>query len=345
MNPNIIQRALKREGLSPPVISSVIASVEHAEDAIVKKQSRPAWERVHEPLRRSIRGLQSSFSRWKDDPCRAPVYSRYLKLMLHVRDQLYALEAANPGARIQDVAKTHNLVANGLYWPDWVPPEKKRVVLRAFEYLYNTALPEAKGKVPHHASGKRIVPFSTKAKVSASDRRWERMYKACTDQHATLKGNPRAPGNPADAPAVDALAYAIGVMEHRGPQDVAPAQWLALVTPELRAAYKEWKYTLTASHQTGEGTSVPVLSAEQHAQASRAAYQQLDADLALKREKQRAYAEAYRDRQAVKRQEARSRGARQRMVDNGLPVAQKMTRLATAEKSSAASDDNPFEGM
>lgn len=198
------------------------------------------WEYLLKPLRRAIVAKQGNKKVWEHDPLRCDLYTNYLALMLKVRAKIYEAKALNLDDKtLPEIARERNLSGNGLHWSHWVPRKVHAAFLQAFDELN------------HHPDrpriGKRAIPFTTQLERTASDTRWERLIVQINAEILGRKGGFR------DDPLKDTLSFgpqdgiikaleqALDVAYARDAEDVAPVQWIHLLTKEQRAALDAWR--------------------------------------------------------------------------------------------------------
>lgn len=232
---------LRKSGLNPVELQHAWRSYQRAEadqKARNKQRYSKRWDVLLAPLQKQLQSMQGTQWRWSKDPDRAPVYKEYLALLLKVRDRIQRVRDSGPKETIPEIAAILKLEGDGMVWMQWVPAKVKQEVVLKFEHLHNVVLPDrAKGKQTNHATGKRIRPFTIPAHMTPSGVRWARLLGIITVRLEQFAEND-------DSPYPKALREALQRVHRHDPDntnDVAPAIWTHLLTPETRLEYETWR--------------------------------------------------------------------------------------------------------
>jgi len=278
---NRLQKCLIQHGLGQTAAVSIALDMEKQHSQINAKRNETDWERLLEPLRKTIRGLQSSSGRWLKDTRRQPVYSKYLRLLLVTRTAI-ELERVKAGdTPIPTVAASLGLSSRGTTWQDWIRPSVKEKCVSAFSTLYDVTL--LAGRKEDFLVGKRLIPFRDKQAITASDRRWDNMLAKLLTEREGFRNMEE------HASYITCINIAIARIHAREDSDTAPVQWQHLLDDEHRAIYKRWQEdTTNGLHAAYDDHSL-------HIQAHQALQARVHAEAEAKRDKQRAYAKAHRD--------------------------------------------------
>lgn len=235
-----VHGCLRRAGIRTPEAVSILSDLR---SRCLRSARDDDWDALVSPLAKLIRGLQSTKCRWGVDPQRAPLFDKYLKLLLVTRQTIRNTETTNAGRkRLPELAQEMGLRGRGTRWQDWVPSALVQKVVQSFDRLYTITLPAAYPEKYGRTSGKRLVPFRNKVQLAASDKRWDNVLLFCVTEKS---------GRSSEAgyiPYIECLDFAIDAVLNREPGAEAPLgggnmAWEKLLDAEHKAKYKEWADT------------------------------------------------------------------------------------------------------
>ena len=243
MTPNTLRKALRKAGLHPQEQLAAMLAIQKTERELAEKTSAEAstdrrWNVLLGPLVKTIRGMQSTrATRWGNDPLRAPVYDKYLALLLKTRDRIKFTRVAphKTYKTVREAAQALELDGDGTEWPHWISASTKEKVHAAFDYLYDIALPQA-GRSERKDRGvfKRLIPFAVAGKSAASDKRWAILLGVLSVRIGQLGGD-------TESVYARAVYAAMERVRSHGSDEVAPANWVHLLAPDQRAEYDAWR--------------------------------------------------------------------------------------------------------
>lgn len=217
------------------LINHILAQVNGA------KKDSLGWRKLRVTLRKKQKAVSQAIKRWAVNPAAQAVFIKFESTLSRVDEAIYlAWDTKNP-TPLSVYAQEHGLPNGGCAWSDWLQPEVKTKIQAAFDRLYDVTL--------HPYPFRRFEPFGLPETDDVNARRWRKLeqsalaarerFRQMARDHETATGRPGTP-YAVETPLrlVDEALQAYRMHE---PGDLAPVQWLQLLSGASIAEFRQWE--------------------------------------------------------------------------------------------------------